>query len=200
MKKLIIVIFIVVCLSGLGLAFQETKTEKPQEETKTAKTACLKEIGGYWYAYWNFNGSYDLIREKAVLFKEEFTKQGLTATGPYFVTFYNSPKIYQGDDLKWAISVPIDKDAVVKDPIKKRYLTPVKAAYIEHKDDPSKIWDSFYKVEDFMEANDYDTDWPAYEIYNRNPTSIEVIHPVKKMEKKNKEEEKKEEKNKEEKK
>lgn len=195
MRKLIIVIFIAVLLSGLGMAFQETKTETPQEETKTAKTACLKEIGGYWYAYWDFNGSYDLIREKAKLFKDEFTKQGLKETGSFFVTFYNCPKIYQGDELQWAISVPVDKDAVVKDPIKKRYLTPVKAAYIEHKDDPGKIWDSFYKVEGFMEENGYDTDWPAYEIYNRNPSSIEVIHPVKKMEKKeNKEKEEKGEK------
>lgn len=182
MKKLVCFILIFAFLSGLGLYAEQTKTEK-QEETKTAKTACLKVIGGYWYAYMDFNGPYPLINEKVKVFREEFKKQGLKKTGSIFITFYNSPKKYKGDELNWAISIPVDKDADVKEPMKKKYLEPVESAYIEHKDDPKKIWDSFHKVEGFMEENNYDTLWPAYEVYNKNPATIEVIHPVIKKDK-----------------
>jgi effector-binding domain-containing protein len=170
MKKVIFTIFVLTFLAGLSLYSTEQKTVNEVE---------VKKIGGYWYAYMDFNGPYSLLGEKSKVFQEEFGKQGLKAAGPIFITFYNPPSVYKGYDLKWAVCFSVDKDVKPKEPIKKKFLTPIKSVVLMHTGPGDKIWDSFDKVQDYIKDHKFEKAWPAYEIYHKNPPGIEIIHPVK---------------------
>lgn len=175
MKKLILVgtIFTMVVFSGLPL-LSDLPVFAPTEEPE------VKEFGGFWYAYLDFNGPYTLLEEKSEAFKKEFKKQGLTTNGSLFITFYNPPSVYKGDQLKWATCYAVDKDTAVKPPIKKIKCKKVSSVIYIHTGPFEKIWDSFNKVQDYIKEHKYDKVWPAYEIYQEDPRGTVIIHPVKK--------------------
>jgi len=169
-KRVYSLIFLSVLIFGGLYAEEQAATDMPE----------IKDFGGFYYAYIDFHGPYSLLGEKANVFQAEFDKQGIKATGPSFVTFYNPPSIYKGYELRWAVCYPIDKKAKVKKPIVKKKARLVPSVRYIHVGPRSKIWDSFNKVQDFIKEKKFEKDWPAYEIYHQDPPGIEIIHPVKK--------------------
>lgn len=170
---ILVVLFISISVSLFPLQEEKDKENMPE----------VKEFGGFWYAYMDFHGPYKLLGAKAKIFREEFEKQGLKATGPLFVTFYNPPSVYKGYELRWAICYFIDKKTRVKKPIKKRKAPKVDAVMMIHYGGHKTIWDSFDKVQNYIKEGEFDKLWPAYEIYHDNPKGIGIIHPVKKKNK-----------------
>lgn len=175
MKKVVLMMCFILFLSGLGLFL----VPQPEEDWERRPVE-LKDFGGFYYAYMDFNGPYSLLTEKKKVFKEEFAKQGIKATGPLFITFYNPPSIYKGDELRWAPSYPVDKSTKVKAPLKKRQAEKVKAVILLHLGPWKEIKESFDRVQNYIKEHKYEKLWPAYEIYHQDPFAIEVIHPVKK--------------------
>jgi effector-binding domain-containing protein len=175
MKKLILTICLLFILSGFGLFLAQQDAEAWERQEVE-----VKDFGGFYCAYMNFNGHYGLLGPKSKIFKKEFERQGLKAVGPMFVTFYNPPWKYRGDDLRWAICYYIEKDTKVLEPVRKREVKKVKAVVLVHTGPGREIKESFDRVQDHIKEQKFTKVWPAYEVYHTDPPGIGVIHPVKK--------------------
>lgn len=193
MKKMIVIL--VLLTLGIGLTAltaqetppppppppQEAKQEAPAQPPAPAVQDTvlpeIKKFGGFWYVYMDFNGEYKKITPNFDVFKAEFDKQNLKASGPQFITFYNPPSIYKGDDLKWACCYYTDKDIEVKPPLMKKYIEPILSVIMMHRS--GSIWETFKKVQDYIKEKAFVKAWPAYEVYHTTPRpGIEVIHPI----------------------
>ena len=173
-----LVLFLFV-LSGLGYYLY---SEEQNSEKILTDEVVIKEFGDIWYVHMDHNGPYTMIAGKADVLREEIKKQGIKTTGPLFITFYNPPSIYKGDELKWAPSYPIDEETEVKPPLQKSKIPKNLSITLIHTGPQDKIREAFNKVQTYIKENQYEKIWPAYEIYHDNPKGIEVIHPVKRKE------------------
>lgn len=193
MRKVIFILIIsIVCCALMLVAAdekQQPKDEKKVEVKKvekkeapkkrlTAPAPHVKKWGGFYACYIDFNGPYTLLGDKLKVVYAEVKKQGVPTTGPYFMTFYNPPSKFKGDELKWAPSFPIAKETEVKPPLKKRYVEPVTSVIMVHRDKDVTIWDTFNKVQDLIKEKKYVKAWPAYEMYHKDPYGVEVVHPI----------------------
>ncbi len=188
MKKIISMLFVFIILFGfvLGQDQKPAQEQKPDQEQKAANDytvpPVVKEVGGFWYVYVAGQGAYEGIVKRFAIVKEEKIKQGLTFIGSPFVLYWNHPKVSeQPERYIWAVCIQIDKDAEVKPPLKKAYFEKKMAAVCVHKGPAKDIVQSNDVLDKFIDDNYYITDWPVYEVFNRDGT-IEITHPVKKIE------------------
>lgn len=173
MKRLRCMIFVMVVLAGLLLFSREQ-----QQEQKPKPKPELKEAGGYWYVYMDFQGPFTILSEKSKIVWEEFKKQGLKPIGPFLVVFYNAAVDNKPEDYRWAPAFPISEDSEVKPPLKKRKFEKTPAVVIIHDYDIEKLSESNLKAREYIKEKGYKEIWPIYEIFHRSPSRVEIIYPV----------------------
>jgi effector-binding domain-containing protein len=154
-----------------GLPFLAGEQDAVQEPV-------IKEYGGFWYAHMDFDGPYSLIAPRSRVFKKEFDQQGLTAAGPFLAVFYNSPREYQKEELKWGLGFPIYKNAQVKPPLKKTEFKKTACVVLVHTGPLNRVPESNDKVKDFVDSNGYQMVWPGYELLYQDPVKVEIVNPV----------------------
>ncbi|MCX6580878.1 MAG: GyrI-like domain-containing protein [Candidatus Aminicenantes bacterium] len=182
MKKIIGTLFVFIIL----FTFVTGQEQKPVQEQKPANNYTIppvvKEVGGFWYIYVPGQGAYEGIGKAFAIAREEKKKQELTFIGSPFVLYWNHPKVSeQPERYIWAVCIGIDKDAVVKPPLKKAFFEKRMAAVCVHDGPIKDIVQSNDVLDKFIDDNYYITVWPVYEVFNPDG-KIEITHPVKKIE------------------
>lgn len=179
MKRLIFAAAImVIMLCGSMALYSEEPTPDPQP--------ALTQVGGYWYAYMDFQGPYPTFNEKVKVMLNEFKAQNLENTADLFAVFYNDPLLDKPENYKWGICYPIKEDAEVKPPLMKKKFEKIDAVVIMHNYDINRIVESNQKARKFIEKSEYKEVWPVYEIFHPAPEGsnikviVEVIYPVEK--------------------
>lgn len=171
MKKVICTIFVIMLfMSGYALFSEE------QKAGNTTHVPEIKEWGGFWYVYMEFEGSYAKLGEGAKTFSDEMKKQHLKGEGPLFVTFYNPPKFFKQEECRWAISMALDKNIEIKAPLKRRQAPKHMAVTLLHTDLKKNVRESFPILDKYFLENRYRKLWPAYEVYDTD--KITIVHPI----------------------
>jgi len=175
--KTISIIVITLFMLTLGLAAVENEERE----------VTIKECQSFWYAAMDFQGSYEEIPAAVGKFIGEFSQQGLTAQGPLMGLYFNSPAQVEPKDLKWAIAFPVDKDAVVKEPLKKVEFNSKEIAVYMHIGPYEKTAPSYAKLMKHIQQNSYKMKFPCIEKYLNDPMQTkpedlqtEIVIPIEK--------------------
>ena len=145
----------------------------------------IKDQPPFTYAYFECSGSYSQIPAKIGEFMGAFFKQGLTPTGALMGQYFNSPGEVAEADLKWAIGMPVAKDAAVKEPLKKgEFKHPLIAFYL-YKGPYEKIGTAYDILFKQIAEQGYTAAGPVMENYLDDPYTTkpedirtEIIVPV----------------------
>ncbi len=168
MKKRICKALCFVLLLGAGFL-------TPSQEI--VKTPTLKEVGGFWYAYMDFEGSFESNNENFKGFADECRKQEVDK-GALVWIFYTWPEYGVGDVLKFAGAYIIPEDTQIKPPLKKGKVEKIKAVIYTHTGPLEEIKKSNKVVEDYLKEKEFKIVWPTYEILYKDPLRVDIIYPV----------------------
>ncbi len=175
MKKSVLLLIVLVLICGCLLTADE-------REKINAKDPVFINYPTFWFVSQDFKGPYDTIKKSIPVFVENFKKQGLEATGPLLAVYYNSPRLNKKEDLQWALgySVAADSKVKVEAPLVKHEFKTRPCVVIYYQDFSKPIQDSNDKVHNYINEHGLKTVWPAIEIFHREPSRVEIIHPVEK--------------------
>lgn len=175
MKKIILMNLAIFVFMSLMVFAAET----------AAPTPVIKEVGGEWLAYMDFNGPYNDMQKQINTFITEFFSQGLSPAGVSISLYYKGPEGAKPEERKWAFGFIVSPDCAPKEPIKKMELKKQLAVVYLHKgpyENLSKSYEIAWKV-----ANAYTVIWPVYDRYLNNPMEVlpkdletEIVLPIEK--------------------
>jgi effector-binding domain-containing protein len=145
----------------------------------------IKDQTPFTYAYLECSGSYTQIPAKIGEFMGAFFKQGLTPSGALLGQYFNSPGEVDEADLKWAIGMPVVKDAAVKEPLKRGEFKQTVIAYYLYKGPYEKIGTAYDILFKQITEKGYAPAGPTMENYLDDPYTTkpeeirtEIIVPV----------------------
>jgi hypothetical protein len=165
-------IFVFCLLVGFG-SFLE-----PQEVVY--KTPTIKEMGGFWYVYMEFNTTFDGATEKGLLFLDECRKQGIESNMilEVFHTWSEDKEALR----RWDMAYIVPKDTKVTAPLKMTKLEKFKAVVYTHPGSfaLNEIKESFRVVDEFMEKNGLKKIRPSYEIIYPEQQRMDIVSRVEK--------------------
>jgi AraC family transcriptional regulator len=141
-------------------------------EKKAEQVPVVKDVGGFFLAFQDFNGPYDTMQKKIIEFVNEFMKQGMIPMGNAISLYYNSPQEVKEEELKWAFGFVVPKETQVKKPIKLKEFKTHKVVLYLHKGSYEKLHESHQRVGKFIKEKGFKVKWPMYDRYLNNPQMV----------------------------
>jgi len=172
MKKFFMVFLMVISVMTV---FGQQAQQAPQTKQEPLPNTQVMEKEGtpVWLAYLEFTGPYENMGKAIPQFMKEFMGQGLKPQGMLYCLYFNvpGPKI-KPEELKWAYAFPVEKDAVVKEPLKKYEINTKMIFYSIHNGPYSGLAETMTNTFKIFNSKNYKVIWPVYNIFYNSPGEV----------------------------
>lgn len=171
MKKTICIIFIFGFMACFGTVLM------PEE---IYKTPTIKEMGGFWYVYMEFNTTFEGATEKGMFFLEECRKQGIKSDK--ILEVFHTWSDEKGAMIRWDMAYIVPEETKVAPPLMKTRLDRFKAMVYTHygSNELSEIKKSFDVLKKSMAEKNLEKIPPGYEIIFTTEPRMDIVWRVKK--------------------
>lgn len=171
MKKLISMVFILLLVVG---------SNSYMMSQEAFETPTIKEMGGLWYVYMEFNTTFEGATEKGLLFLEECRKQGIESNR--ILEIFHTWSEEKGALIRWDMAHIVPEDVKPEPPLKKAKLGKFKALAYTHPGSflLKEVKETFNRLHEFLEKNNLKRMPQTYEIIYKKEQRMDILIPLEK--------------------
>lgn len=142
-----------------------------QEKGSEAQPVAIKEVSPFTYCCIPHKGPFTEIEQVINQLMAVMQSQNILPTGPMLGIYYNDPEKVKPEELEWEIGFPVTSRGSVQSPleIKQWPFTLVASAF--HIGPYEKTGESYAKIFQWLDVNNYDQTGPVLEKYLVAPLS-----------------------------
>ena len=141
-----------------------------QEETPEKEFASVKEISPFSYCCILHKGPFTDIEAVVEKLMKAIQEQKITPEEPMIGIYYNSPAEVAPEELQWEMGFPISAQVEVQAPLQKKEWKFTLVVSAIHKGPYEETGKTFYKMFEWMQANELVPVGPVMERYLNVPT------------------------------
>jgi effector-binding domain-containing protein len=168
MKKMRTVLFLLPLFSSLLLIL--SVQEAPGEEEIT-----IKEVTSFTYVCLPHKGSFADMPEVIGRMWQHTRQQNIFPTmGAMIGVYYSTPDLVAAEELEWEIGFPITPQTLVQAPLEKKQWIFTSVISIIHTGPYDTIGETYTKIKEWMENNNYLHTGPILERYLSNPSQVSL--------------------------
>jgi len=164
MRKTILLTAILMLVFSLLLASSHIKASSADIEVT------VQEVSPFAYVCLAHKGPFTEIEKAIGQLIPTMENQRIFPTGPMLGVFYNSPEEVSPEELEWEIGFPVTPQAEPLTPLQKKVWDYPLVASATHVGAYEKTGETYLKIFEWIEANDYMQVGPLMEQYLTMPT------------------------------
>lgn len=159
-----------ILLAGFLLGFFTIASMKFQEESIKEPDVTTQEVSPFTYCCISHKGPFTEIEQIIGQVISAMQSQNVMPGGPMIGVYHNSPEQVKPEDLEWEIGFPITPQAFVQSPLEKKQWEFTLVATTIHTGPYEETGESYGRIFEWMEANQYAQTGPVLERYLVTPT------------------------------
>jgi len=165
MKKIRTVLFLFLLFSSLTLILIVHQGTAEEEIS-------VKEVTSFIYVCIAHKGPYTDLPEIIQMMWGHTRHQNIFPQGPLIGIYHSTPDLVKPEELEWEIGFPITAQALVQAPLEKKQWIFTSVISTVHSGPYDTIGETYAKIKEWMEINNYLHAGPILERYLQDPRQV----------------------------
>ncbi|NIM90611.1 MAG: hypothetical protein GTO17_06645 [Candidatus Aminicenantes bacterium] len=166
MKKMRTILFLLLLFSSFLLELNVQPGTAEEEIT-------IKEVIPFTYVCYPHTGSYaDMPKVIGMMWQHTRQQNIFPALGPLLGVYYSTPDLVAAEELEWELGFPITPQTLVQAPLEKKQWSFTSVISTMHNGPPETIGETYTKLKEWMESNNYLHVGPILHRYLSDPSQV----------------------------
>jgi len=166
MKKIRTVLFLLLVFSSLLLILS-------LQEGTAEEEISVKEVTPFTYVCLAHQGPFADMPDVIGRMWQHTRQQNIfPSLGPTIGVYYSTPDLVQPTELEWEIGFPITPQILVQAPLEKKQWSFTSVISTVHMGPPETVGETYTKIKEWMENNNYLHAGPILERYWADPSQV----------------------------
>jgi AraC family transcriptional regulator len=165
MKKMRTVLFLLLLFSSLHLTLSLQQGNAEEEIS-------VKEVTSFTYVCLPHKGSFADMPEVIGRMWQHTRQQNIFPSAAMIGVYYSTPDLVAPEELEWEIGFPITPQILVQAPLEKKLWNFTNVISTVHIGPYETIGDTYTKIKEWMETNNYLHAGPILERYLSDPSQV----------------------------